>query len=184
MKNKPHSAFLGTVIKNNRLKRYEEYIEYARQNRYDVISLETFFRLPDRRNGNHLVLRHDVDIPGNSTRKMYETEKKVGIRSTYYFRFSTIDKQLIDDMIQDGFDVGLHFETISDYIKETGCSSKEEIDLSLMADRLRADIARFEELTGHKVRSCCSHGAPENVRLGISNNAITENTDVSRWGGH
>ncbi|MDO4811182.1 MAG: hypothetical protein Q3985_04480 [Eubacteriales bacterium] len=113
---------------------------------------------------------------------MYEAEKQVGVTSTYYFRFSTIDNKLIKDMIMDHFNVGLHFETIADYIAESGCNNKYDINMDEMRMRFKKDIERFEKETGVKVRSVCSHGHELNQKLGISNNAITEDQDLSEYG--
>lgn len=175
-------SVVGTILLNSRLKKYRYYIQYARKNGYQVLSLENFYRLSDKRKGKHFILRHDVDHPGIATRKMFETEKALGVKSTYYFRFSTIDKELIKEMIDSGFDVGLHFETISDYVRECSIKSKDEIDMSLMKQRLKEDIRNFEEIIGSETFSCCSHGAPENVALGLSNNAITEHADMVEFG--
>ncbi len=176
-------SIAGTILLNSRLKKYKYYIQYARKHGYQVLSLEDFFKLADKRSGKYFVLRHDVDHLGIWTRKMFETEKALGVKSTYYFRFSTIDKELIQEMLDAGFDVGLHFETISDYARERSITKKDEIDIEFMKQRLKEDIRRFEEIIGHKTFSCCSHGAPENRALGISNNAITESIrDLSEFG--
>lgn len=175
-------SVFSTILFNSRLKKYKYYIEYARKRGYQVISLEDFYKLPDKQKEKHIVLRHDVDHPGVWNRKMFEAEKSAGVKSTYYFRFSTIDKELIREMLDSGFDVGLHFETIADYAREHAVKNKSEIDMELMKEQLKADIRSFEEITGHKIFSCCSHGAPENRMLGISNNAITENADMAEFG--
>lgn len=169
---------LSTIVFNDRLKKYQYYIEYARNKGYEVVSLEEFFRLSDKKNGKHFILRHDVDVSGPSVRKMFELENKIKCKSTYYFRFSTIDKELIQEMFDNGFGVGFHFETISDYIKENGYVDKNQIDIELMRLRLKQDIQKFEETIGHKIFSCCSHGAAENIKIGMSNNTITETADM------
>jgi len=173
-----------TILFNTRLKDYKLFLSYAKEQRYEILPLGEFYRLGNRRGGgkNHLVLRHDVDWPGESTRRLFETEKSLGVRSTYYFRFSTIDKLLIDEMIEAGFEVGLHFETISDIIREQQLTDKNQLKMDYAFERFREDIRRFEEITGHKILTCCSHGAPENVKLGISNNSLTEGTNLSDYG--
>lgn len=172
-----------TTIHNNRLSLYAEYLQKAKGSGWQILRMCDFFNLGTNRcGGKHLVLRHDVDHPGESTRKMFEVEKENGVQSTYYFRFSTIDVPLIHEMLDSGFEVGLHFETISDWIKESGCTDKSQIDIEIMRDRLKNEINRFEEIIGSTVVSCCSHGAPENVKIGISNNALTEGFDMSRLG--
>lgn len=173
-----------TVLLNDRMNAYKAYIRYAQQKGYTVISLEDFYKLPDKRSAGkkHFVLRHDVDHPGSSTRKMFEIERECEVTSTYYFRFSTIDKKLIEDMRDAGFSVGFHFETISDYIKETNCTDKSQIDLGEMRSRFKKELERFEGIVGFKTQSCCAHGDDMNKKLGISNNVVTEGEDLSQFG--
>lgn len=172
-----------SLLVNDRLKAYRDYIGYARQKDYQILSLEKFYELAERRGGyKHFILRHDVDWSGHSTRRMFELERELGVTSTYYFRFSTIDKTLIQEMRESGFDVGLHFETIADYIKEKGCKDRSEIDLEEVKRRFMEDISRFEDIVGFKTVSCCSHGDPINKLFGISNNVITEDEDMNRYG--
>lgn len=164
---------LTSILLNNRLKAYSEYVREAIRRGYSVESLETFQR-HYKEPGKHFVLRHDVDHNGIAARKMFECEKKLGVKSTYYFRKSTINKRLIDEMIRDGFDVGFHFETVAEYIEEKHIQDKKEIDLDECRERLKKEIREFEETIGHEIYSICSHGAASNVKLNISSNVITE----------
>jgi len=171
-----------TILFNNRLDYYKKYLQLARTNQYEILSLFDFFKLGDKRNGKHLILRHDVDSVGISTRKMFELERNAGLTSTYYFRFSTIDVPLIHEMINEGFEVGLHYETVSDYIRENGCTDKKQINLKQMRERLSKEIRSFEDIIGYKTTSCCSHGAYENSKLEISNNVLTEKQNMDDFG--
>lgn len=171
-----------SIVFNNRLLWYEEYIERYRKAGYTILSLDSFYKLENRRDGKHLILRHDVDHPGKDTRKLFETEKKLGVKSTYYFRFSTIDTKLIDEMVEAGFDVGLHYETISDYIVANKVSDPAEIDIEALRMKLKDEIAEFERIIGHKTFSCCSHGAGTEGYLEMKNNTLTENRDVKCLG--
>lgn len=171
-------SVLRNLVFNDRLRDYKWYLSYAKRKGYEIISLEKFYFLKDRNKGKHFVLRHDVDSLELSTRKMFETEMDIGVRSTYYFRKSTIDRRLIKDMLSAGFDVGFHFETIANYIRENDISDKDDIDWSILPDLLKAEIQDFNNEIGYKVKSICSHGAEENIKFNISNNVITENIDT------
>ena len=169
------------LLFNSRLKLYKQYIRYALEKGYDVIPLEKFYELPDK-SGRHMIIRHDVDRAGIFARKMFEVEKDLGIKSTYYFRMSTIDKPLIDEMVAAGFEVGFHFETIANYVIETGANSMEQIDIALMRERFLRELNQFEQITGVKSKSICSHGAAENRMLKTSNNIIFRGFDLSSIG--
>lgn len=154
----------------------------ARKYGYDVISLEQFFELSDKRSNKHFVLRHDVDNIGESTRKMFDVEQKIGVKSTYYFRKSTIDMKLIDEMITNGFDVGFHYETITNYAVKNHIKNKNEVNISMLQETLHDEIIDFENVIGHKIHSICGHGTPVNDLLKLSNNALVEGVDISNYG--
>ena len=67
-----------------------------------------------------LILRHDVDMSLDLAFELSRLEKKNSILSTYYILlttdfynpFSLTSKQLITTMINDGFEIGLHFDPL------------------------------------------------------------------------
>lgn len=71
---------------------------------------------PNHKDG--LILRHDVDMSLELAFELSRLEKKNSIFSTYYVLmttdlynpFSLTSKQLITTMINDGFEIGLHFD--------------------------------------------------------------------------
>ena len=70
------------IVHNDRLTQYEEYIRYAREEGYVLLPLEEFFLLPDaeKRACRHLILRHDVDHEGASTRRAPGHHPAQGVR--------------------------------------------------------------------------------------------------------
>lgn len=66
---KSKKFIIKALLLNNRLKKYQDYINYARDHGYRVISLEDFYSLNDRRAEKHFILRHDVDHNGIATKK-------------------------------------------------------------------------------------------------------------------
>ena len=170
-----------TIFLNNRLSVYRKYILAAKEAGYKVCSLKEFW--DDRfSKDKHFVLRHDVDQLLPATRKMFEVEKKLGVHATYYFRWSTIDKKLIKDMLDAGFEVGLHYETVATYISEHNIKSKEDLPLKEMQDILKEEIKKFRNEFSPDMVSCCSHGAQENRDLDVSSNILLEDADYSEFG--
>ena len=91
MSTKNREFIVETILLNNRLKRYAEYIQLAQKSGYQVLTMKDFYNLKDRRGtGRHFILRHDVDWQGVSPRKMFEVERSLDVKSTYYFRFITV----------------------------------------------------------------------------------------------
>lgn len=169
------------ILTNCRLEAYKIYIKYALRGGYRVCSMEEFWRYKNSAD-KYFVLRHDIDHISRGTRRMFEAEKECGVTSTYYFRHSTIDRDLMNEMQREGFEVGLHYETLSDYAdaKKLDRVSKEDIEKS--RDILKKEIKEFNNLLQKKVISICSHGAPANKRIGCSNNVLLEGQDYRDYG--
>ncbi|MBR3376590.1 MAG: hypothetical protein IKG44_02760 [Mogibacterium sp.] len=171
---------IKTIIKNDRLKAYRKYIELALEKGYTVCSMIEFYSSP--KEGKHFVLRHDVDYSGPSTRKMFDVEKSLGVHSTYYFRKSTIDVLLMNEMIESGFEVGLHYETLSDYAIENNLSEVSNKDIEICRDRLKKEITDFNKLLKKPITSVVAHGANKNREIGKSNNVILDGQSYEEFG--
>ena len=178
---------LKTLLFNNRLKTYKKYIEYALDNGYKVCSMLEFWKDKDSDN-KHFVLRHDVDWKGIATRKMWNVEQSVhnirkrSVNSTYYFRHSTTDSKLIKEMLAAGTEVGLHYETISDYAEQNGIFEFDKVNIDDCRKQLKKEISDFKNLINPTMESICSHGSPLNSVLGVSNNFLLENENYSDYG--
>ena len=171
---------LSTILKNNRLDTYSRYINYAKENDYKCCSMMEFYKDPD--NGKHFVLRHDVDFRSPSTAKMFYVERDLGVHSTYYFRKSTLDVSLARLMIDNGFEVGFHYETLSDYALENNLTSVSEKDIDCCKARLKEEIKEFNRLIGTNISSIVSHGAKKNIEIGKSNNLLLEGHNYEDYG--
>ena len=169
-----------TILRNNRLNTYEQYIRHALANGYTVCSMAEFY--PERNTGKHFVLRHDVDHRCSATKKMFLVEKSLGVHSTYYFRKSTFDLELMNRMIDAGFEVGFHYETLSDYATEKKLSCVTKEDLGICRQRLKEEIIDFNSKIKKPITSVVSHGAPKNREVGESNNVLLENQNYEDYG--
>lgn len=174
------SFVFKTILLNNRLVAYENYIKLALDKGYNVCSMKEFYDNPA--DGKHFVLRHDVDYPDKSTRKMFKVEKKLGVHSTYYFRKSTMNLRLMQEMVAAGFEVGFHYETISDYAIEHSLESVSDADLERCKVLLKEDIMAFNQVLDSPIYSIVAHGAPKNVEIGISNNVLLKDRDYDYYG--
>lgn len=169
-----------TILKNDRLRVYAYYLMLAEKNGYNVCSMSEFYENPTV--GKHFVLRHDVDHKTPATRKMFSLEKKYHVRSTYYFRKSSADIRLMNDMIDAGFEVGFHYETLSDYAIENGLSKITEKDIEICRERLKQEIAEFNKLIKKPIQSVVGHGSKKNLEIGKSNNVLFMDQEYKDFG--
>lgn len=121
-------------------------------------------------------LRHDIDSDLALTRRMFELEQELGIKSTYYFRRCTLDPALMREIHAFGSEVGYHYEELADFIKARGLRTREQVLPHLgqiraaFLDHLRA----FEEVLGAKVRTVAAHGDFANRYLGMPNQMLLD----------
>lgn len=170
-----------TIFLNDRLKAYKRYLLAAKKFGYKLCSMQEFWHERFGTN-SHFILRHDVDDLIPATRKMFELEKELGVHSTYYFRWSTIDGDLIKDMLEAGFEVGLHYETVASYIRKNPLVRKENLPVPEMRETLKEEIRKFKSEYNPNMVSCCSHGAKENIDFKVSSNVLLEGVDYSEFG--
>jgi len=68
-----------------------------------------------------LIVRHDIDESIEFAYELYRVEKENGIKSTYYVLltsdlynpFSNKNKKILKEMVESGFEVGLHFDPMA-----------------------------------------------------------------------
>ena len=171
-------------IRNNRIIEYENIIESAIANNYKVISLRDY--ITKKYNNKILVLRHDVDHKSKGTRLMFEIEKRYGVTSSYYFRNSTVNSTLIHEIEEYGSEASLHFETISDYVKEhPEINSKKDLFDSNFLDsclkKLKKNIIKFRDSFGVPCVTIASHGELENSLVKTPNNYLTEDVSIYEY---
>lgn len=179
----------GTILKylkNKRISDYDRILSEAVRNGYRIISMDDYLNVKSN-SDRILILRHDIDYVSDANLMMFEIEKKYRARASYYFRKQTIDADLISLIKEYGSEASLHFETIADYIKERGITSKEQLlktDFkNECSEILKKDLNQLRESFQLKCSTIASHGAPENRLTGILNNYLTEDVSVYEYFG-
>jgi hypothetical protein len=126
--------------------------------------------LPDK----VIVHRHDIDTDLRTTRKLFEIEKKHGIKSSFYFRLSTLDIDLMREIEEYGSEASYHYEELATYAKKNKIK-----DAAALRDRLPeirtdfiANFSRIEQRFGRKMRTVASHGDFANRKLKVNNTEI------------
>ena len=90
----------------------------------------------------NLVMRHDVDHDLSLVKKMSTEESNIGVRSTYFLRLHARNYNLlsydsimtVERLIQDGHEVGLHYEFGWSYDTNEKNLEKLEKELSYLRD--------------------------------------------------
>lgn len=123
--------YLRALFERSRWKQYRKLLQKFIDSGYTAIKLHDYveaYRWKDRpsdlidfmqlddKNKKILLLRHDVDDDPASVYKMANIELELGIRSTFYFRWKTVNDTLIGWLLKNKFDVGLHYESLASHV--------------------------------------------------------------------
>lgn len=162
-------------IMPNRYKEYEELLNEFKDNGYKFICVKDYKELKNETQ-KYIIIRHDIDSDVKIARKMFEIEKKLGVKTTYYFRLKTANNQLIQDINQYGGEVGYHYEEIAQFCKDNKTVSKQFVidNLNKIKEKFYQNVQLFEKENNIKLCSIASHGDFINRRIEIANKFIYE----------
>ena len=165
------------LLMPSRLGAYAELLRTARKAGYDVVGVEAFWRRGDAlQDGTRrlLVLRHDVDTDPGTAGAMWNVDRRLDIRSSYFFRLATLDADLAGRIAAAGGEASYHYEELATIIKRRRLRTRAAAVAALPEARdLFADnLHRLRTATGLPMRVVAAHGDFVNRRLGIANSEI------------
>lgn len=167
--------------------RWDEYahvIEVAQQRGYVVSSLLDWYRHYRHGNEKMLILRHDVDYDVLGAYRMLHIEERAGVHSTFYFRWTTADTDLITKIRRAGSEVGFHYETLSRYAILHNLTERSQITegvIWLCKAMLVEEIVQFQARFG-PIISIAAHGSVRNRELSISDDILVEGQNLAPYG--
>jgi len=161
----------------SRLAMYEQLVRAAHGAGFVQTSVRDFFdraRAGQLAGSRFIVHRHDIDTDLRTTRKLFEIEKKHGIRSSYYFRLSTLDFGLMREIESYGGEASYHYEEVAAFAKKHKLKDPDLVRQRLPEIRkvFRDNFTWFEGQLGRKIRTVASHGDFANRRLKLNNAEI------------
>jgi hypothetical protein len=170
------------TFSRSRWTEYRRFLDSARGHGYKLVPLEDWVRdTSEGADGERvMIMRHDVDQHPRSALTMAEIESDLGIRSSWYFRWRTAHPAVVAELRERGFEIGLHYETLTRRALEEG-SAEPESDEAIAESRsqLREEIAAFERIFG-PIRSVVPHG--DSRVPGVRNAELLRGEDCSTYG--
>ena len=169
----------------SRLEEYEQLIQYAIENNYKVISINQFYNIiksGQLKSNKYLVLRHDIDTDINTANIMFNIEKKLGAFSTFYFRLSTIDVDLMKEIDKYGSEASYHYEEIATYAKKNHIKDEKEIfnNIVVIREQFKENLYNLRNETGLAMETVASHGDFVNRFLKVYNYEILKDQKFRR----
>ena len=170
------------VLLPSRLDEYRALIEKALEYDFYVLSVKEYWdrlqkgMLPEKT----LVLRHDIDTRTPVTRLIHDIEVDLNVTSSFYFRVSTVDLDVMRVISSHGSEVSYLYEELSTLVKKSAIH-QADVDAGFMK-LVRADFERnlmwFRSTTGLAAKTVASHGDFMNRRIGIANTCILDQNQL------
>jgi peptidoglycan/xylan/chitin deacetylase (PgdA/CDA1 family) len=180
-----HHAWQNFLMPD-RLDQYRALLRLLVERGYTFRTVEEFAGdvRAERATGRVCVLRNDVDSDPAGAGRMFEIDQAEGVRATYYFRLSTIDRALIARMQAANAEVGYHYEELATFAKQAGLRSKTDVEQHIGAVRnaFRRNVERFRAASGVSPRTIAAHGDFANRRLGVTNNHVIDRRLMEEFG--
>lgn len=159
---------------------YEKILACAKEAGYEFHTMFSFEDVIE--NGidpskKYIIMRRDIDTADHKIlKKFLELEKKYDARATYYFRWNTINKKLMDEITRCGGESSYHFEEIATYCYRHRIRSKNELlpHIEEIRDILISNIAKFRKVTGQPCLTIASHGDYVNTKFKIQNKELVD----------
>ena len=161
-----------------RLNEYERILQILLASDYTFRSVQSYWDLllSGKPIGKTVLLRHDVDTDRQIVARFLEIEKRLGVQSTYYFRLSTLDIPLMQQIHAMGSEASYHYEEIAEVAKRRGIGRIDAIKpfLAEIGDLFCARVEDIRKRAGVPVRTVASHGDFANRLLGLANTALLD----------
>lgn len=134
------------------LRKHIELCLFLKTSRYQFLTVQKYIEKSQKKklfSKKYVIIRHDVDRWIKNAHIMAEAEEKIGVNSTYYFRYpGTFSPKIIKQISDLGHEVGYHYEVLS---KNNG----DEIDA---IKQFQEEIEIFR--TYVPIKTICMHGNP------------------------
>jgi hypothetical protein len=171
---------LSRTFSRSRWSEYGRFLESAMGAGYEPVPLERWVRREGPQDARVLIMRHDVDQHPRSALAMARIEEDLGIRSSWYFRWRTAHPAIVNDLEGRGFEIGLHYETLTRLALERGLEGAPSEELIAEGrELLRAEIEAFARLFG-PIRSVVPHG---DTRIpAVRNSELLRRQDLTGYG--
>jgi hypothetical protein len=171
---------LSRTFSRSRWPEYQRFLDSARGHGYRLVPLEQWVRGLNGSAGDErvMIMRHDVDQHPRSALTMAAIESDLGIRSSWYFRWRTAHPAVVKELREQGFEVGLHYETLTRRVLQ-GADPGGDRALAESRAELREEIAAFERIFG-PIRSAVPHG--DSRVPGVRNAELLRGEDCSTYG--
>jgi hypothetical protein len=168
----------ANFLMSSRLPEYRALLNSALRAGYEIVSVRQFWRLicdgSVDPTGRYLVLRHDIDTDPATARAMWSIVQSLGISGSFYFRLSTLDVDLMQQIESYGGEAGYHYEEIATIAKHRAIRRPDVAIRAIPEARelFVRNLVGLRRMTGLPLEIVGSHGDFVNRHLRLPNWAM------------
>lgn len=187
--NRIFNRLYADFLMPSRMTEYRHLLAHLKENAYAFHSIASFHALV--RNGGpeagtkYAILRHDIDTDPEMAAIMWQQEQELGVRSSYYFRLTTLDTGLMKHIHASGSEASYHYEEIADHCKQHRIRTAAEAERRLpeIQERFLSNLERLRRETGIPMNIVASHGDFVNRILSMPNWKLLEDVGFRKRAG-
>lgn len=165
---------------SSRINEYKSILKLALDKGYEFVTLAEYQELLRnnklKKDQKYFINRHDIDTGLSFTKEFFRVEQEFGLKASYYFRLSTLDLKMMQEIEASGSEASYHFEEIATYAKKHKLKKKEEVldHLTEIRSEFKKNFVAIKTATGNKMSTVASHGDFANRLLGMTNSIIID----------
>jgi len=170
----------------SRLPTYSRFLEEVLRRGYTICSVARFWdKINDGQvhpGDKYFVLRHDVDTDVATAKEMWQIERALGIRSSYYFRLSTLDIPFMQEVAHSQGEASYHYEELASVAKQKRLKSREEVLREMPGIRklFHEHLTILRNKSGLPLNIVASHGDFVNRKLRTYNWEILKDSNFRK----
>ena len=166
----------GDYLMPSRLSEYEDLIvaiKDAGYNQTSVINAWSYIKSAGKLNAT-FVHRHDIDTDIATAKKIFDIERRHGVKSSFYFRLSTLHVNFMREIEEYGSEASYHYEELATYAKNNHIKSPDVLQarVGLIQENFLKNLQKIRQITGLPCKTVASHGDFANRKLGLVNHVI------------
>ncbi len=151
----------------------------ALKENYIICSVEGYWNLlmsgKIENSKKYLINRHDIDSDVKTAKLLFNLEKDLNIKSSFYFRLCTLNYNFMNEISSYGSEASYHFEEVATLAKLHGWKSRSQIDWAEVKNLFCYNFSTIKLNSGLNLSTVCSHGDFVNRYLKVINNELLDN---------
>jgi len=163
----------------NRINEYREILTKAINKGYEILSVARFYEITQcfgkdqLKNNKYMILRHDVDTDVETLRDLWNVVKDLKVSASYFFRLSSLDINLMQEIASYGSEASYHYEELASYGKKHALNGSGVLSqLGVIRKEFAKNLQNLRKETALPMDIVASHGDWLNRKIGVANTTI------------